>query len=81
MKKKINSIALVLNSLYLLYLILKRILLFSSTKSMGSIGIIGGADGPTTIYVIPSVAGVFQVLLVLFFEFVFIVNLRKQRPK
>jgi len=79
MKNKINIIALILNTLYFSYLMTEQILLFSSTKSMSSIGIIGGADGPTTIYVIPSVFGIFQVLLVLFFEIVFIVNLRDQR--
>ncbi len=80
MKKIINIISLVLNTLYLLYLILEQIILFSSTNSIGSIGIIGGADGPAIIFVLPYVLGLLKVFLVLFFEIVFIINLRKHEP-
>lgn len=77
MKKIINIISLVLNSLYLLNLIFEQIIFFSSTNIIGTIGIIGGADGPTAIYVIPFVLGLLKVFLVLFFEIVFIINLKK----
>jgi len=81
MKKIINIISLVLNSLYLLNLIFEQIILFSSTNSIGTIGIIGGADGPTAIYVIPFVFGLLKVFLILFFEIVFIINLKNHEPK
>lgn len=81
MKKIINIISLVLNSLYLLNLIFEQIIFFSSTNIIGTIGIIGGADGPTAIYVIPFVLGLLKVFLVLFFEIVFIINLKKTWTK
>ncbi|MBP9023977.1 MAG: hypothetical protein KBH06_12300 [Spirochaetes bacterium] len=81
MRKIINIISLVLNSLYLLYSIFEQIILFSSTNRIGTIGLFGGADGPTAIYVIPFVLGLLKVFIVLFFEIVFIINLKSHEPK
>ena len=80
----------ILNVFLIAYRVIIMITVFSaymtSKQAVGSIGIIGGADGPTSIYVAARLPAELVLphclilLALLFFEAVFFVNL-KNMPK